>query len=359
MSNETGSLPGPKKRKDATFILNSFQTPNDYVDQFMYLLTGDEWKVLSYTVRRIFGFHEREDCVSLTQYQFGIASEDGARLDFGTGLSRPTIVKALAYLIKVNLIILVAPNDPRVDEGARYALQLDASKVDMAELLRRAEERRQINLNRTEKARLASPRSGKRHTHTDLSRLSDSGKSHLPGSAPTAVSPTYQSRSVPLTNGGKSHLHTKISKKSRGNPDTHTPHPPRAPEHPPPQGDVCVCESIEHDDYVDFAKSKSSFTEPEAWAAVHWPIRHKEHHICKQVHEWKQRRQAALDGKVEEKPKRTPFHAAAQAVNSVAQVPGYDVRGFIEQLTDVDEETRARLFEQFCPPEPASAARAP
>jgi hypothetical protein len=35
----------------ALLIPNSFQTPNAYVDQYMPLLTPEEWVVLSYVVR--------------------------------------------------------------------------------------------------------------------------------------------------------------------------------------------------------------------------------------------------------------------------------------------------------------------
>jgi hypothetical protein len=56
-----------------------------------------------------------------------------------------------------------------------------------------------------------------------------------------------------------------------------------------------------------------------------------------------------LEGRAPVEESRTPFHVAAQAVSSVAKVPGYDVEGFITQMRDVSDETRVRLRERFLP----------
>lgn len=156
------------------FIPNSFQTPNEYVDHFMHLLTSDEWKVLSYTVRRIFGFQQRYDRISLTQYQTGTVSrETGEQLDHGTGLSRKTVVKVLASLCSFGLLARVAENDLQFNEGACYALQLDASKVGVAGLEERARATREANGRRVEKARACSPR--RKADDVEEVNLSDSG----------------------------------------------------------------------------------------------------------------------------------------------------------------------------------------
>ncbi len=73
------------------FIPNSFQTPNVYIDRFMHLLTAEEWKVLSYAVRRIFGFQKRSDRISLSQFMHGTRSTlNDVQLDYGTGLTKPS-----------------------------------------------------------------------------------------------------------------------------------------------------------------------------------------------------------------------------------------------------------------------------
>jgi hypothetical protein len=232
-----------KVGRDASFIPNSFQTPNDYVDQFMHLLSGEEFKVLTYTARRIFGFQKRQDQISLTQYQtgLGITDERGALLDHGTGLSRPAVIKALTALVLYRLVARVGLNDSRSNEGDSYALQLDASKVDVAGLEDRDRLRREANSTRTLKARSLSPRTGTPNPPPpSKSHLSDAGKSHLPAKTPepgqshlpNPVSGTDRARSVALTEPGKSHLHTITSGKSRGNPEeTHPPQTEPAPGH--------------------------------------------------------------------------------------------------------------------------------
>ena len=53
---------------------NTFQTPNEYVDKYLYLLTSDECKVLLYAVRRIFGFNKDQDRIAVSQFADGLVS---------------------------------------------------------------------------------------------------------------------------------------------------------------------------------------------------------------------------------------------------------------------------------------------
>ena len=177
--------PAADSHRTPSFITNSYQTPNEYADRFMHLLSGDEWKVLSYTVRRIFGFQKREDRISLTQYQYGKRSKQtGEMLDYGTGLSRKTIIKVLASLCNFRLMVKLATNDPRLDEGACYALQTDSSKVDVEGLNDRVRGAREVNARRSQKAREKSLE-GRRE---DVS-LSDSGVSDTPPQADVSDTP--------------------------------------------------------------------------------------------------------------------------------------------------------------------------
>jgi hypothetical protein len=118
------------------FIPNSFQTPNAYNDDLMWLLTSPEWKVLSYTARRIFGFQKRHDRISISQYTDGTMSRNGEKLDGGTGLGRETVIKCLEELTKYRVMVKLSDNDPRTNAGAEYALTLDDS-IDLAGLLKR------------------------------------------------------------------------------------------------------------------------------------------------------------------------------------------------------------------------------
>jgi hypothetical protein len=161
------------------FLPNSFQNPNAYVDRYMYLLEPEEYVILSYTVRRIIGFQKRSDRISLSQYENGTRAKDGTYLDHGTGLSREKIHRGLVFLIGVNLIIKVADNDPKKNEGAEYSLQLDSRLVRDDILLERYEKGKQIDTRRTEKARERA-----REKRLEDLKTNDLSLSDIPGSDP-------------------------------------------------------------------------------------------------------------------------------------------------------------------------------
>ena len=135
------------------FITNSFQTPNAYVDELMCMLTSAEWKIVSYTVRRIFGFNKRRDRISISQYTNGLVSRTGEQLDGGTGLSRQTVSSCLVELLKYRVLMKVSNNNPRINAGAEYALNPEVDTVDIAGLLRRKKECEVSNRAKIQKAR--------------------------------------------------------------------------------------------------------------------------------------------------------------------------------------------------------------
>ena len=126
------------------FIPNSVQFPNVYFDEFLDLLTAEEFKVLAYLVRRIFGFQKRQDRVAISQICSGLVARDGHRLDGGTGLDDNTVRRALAFLVSIGLVI---PGD-RTNQGTLYSLQLDPAKVNKAALQTRREARRRSYVGR-------------------------------------------------------------------------------------------------------------------------------------------------------------------------------------------------------------------
>jgi len=137
-----------------TFIPNSTQIPNDYVDKFMAFLTPEEWKVLTYAARRIFGFQKRQDRISLTQFSEGISRKDGERLDYGTGLTLHSTRKAVDGLVKAGLLVLLEPASMN-HTPALYMLQLNPEGVGMDYLQRRREGKKAVNVARMNPARSA------------------------------------------------------------------------------------------------------------------------------------------------------------------------------------------------------------
>lgn len=134
------------------FIPNAFQTPNAYVDKFMAYLTAEEWKVLSYFVRRIFGFNKRQDRLSYSQIMNGYV-RNGVRVDAGTGLGAAAAENAVKGLLRYRLIVKLEENNQHENKGPLYALQMDSEQVDLSGLIDRTESRQQRVNERMSKAR--------------------------------------------------------------------------------------------------------------------------------------------------------------------------------------------------------------
>jgi hypothetical protein len=115
----------------AKIIPNTFQTPNLHVDQLLPLLTEAETKILFYADRKIFGWQKDQDRISVSQFCQG------------TGLSIASVRKALRSLCDYRVLIKVADNDPKRNEGDCYSIQLEAEEIDVAAFLQR-EEARQV-----------------------------------------------------------------------------------------------------------------------------------------------------------------------------------------------------------------------
>ncbi|MEZ4621188.1 MAG: replication protein [Caldilineaceae bacterium] len=103
----------------ATFVFTGFispnytQVPDQFFDELLPILSGNETKVLLYIFRRTFGFKKGSDNISLSQMVSGITSKDGTQLDNGTGLSKASIARALKDLEEKNVIIRVRRSDPQ------------------------------------------------------------------------------------------------------------------------------------------------------------------------------------------------------------------------------------------------------
>lgn len=115
----------------ALTIPRSYQTPNFSADRLLPLLSGDEYKVLHYAMRQTFGFQRETARISLSQFEGGKQSQGGRILDAGTGLSRPTIIRALRTLHAIGAVQQIAPNNAR-NEGALYRVCVTDDCVDYA-----------------------------------------------------------------------------------------------------------------------------------------------------------------------------------------------------------------------------------
>lgn len=83
---------------------NYTNVPDEFLDYYVAYLSESELKVSLYIIRRTFGFKKDSDSISLNQLEKGIVKKDGTVLDYGTRLSRPSIVKAIKGLIEKGII---------------------------------------------------------------------------------------------------------------------------------------------------------------------------------------------------------------------------------------------------------------
>ena len=116
---------------------NYTQVPDTVFDRLMPILSGAEFKVLCYIVRRTFGFRKGVDAISLTQIIGGITTRDGRQLDGGTGLSRDSVTKAIKSLEEKGVIVVNRRSSPtKGDQPSTYGLRFrdtEASSIGGSE----------------------------------------------------------------------------------------------------------------------------------------------------------------------------------------------------------------------------------
>lgn len=144
-------------------IPNTFQHPNIFIDKLMYYLTPEENVVLTFAVRRILGFQtnimSRKDNISLSQFVDGITASDGSILCHGCGLGTDSVRKALEALCLFKVLVPTTEKpDPR--KGQEYWLQDNENIIDWAALEARKSAKKQIEYQRTEKARCTVAQQG-------------------------------------------------------------------------------------------------------------------------------------------------------------------------------------------------------
>ncbi len=106
--------------KSKLLIPNSTQIPNVILDKIIPLIPEAEGKCLLYICRRTYGFQKSRDKISLTQFVDGIVNRENEVLDYGTGLTRPTVVEALKHLSQAGLIKVI-----REKSGNSYELNCE------------------------------------------------------------------------------------------------------------------------------------------------------------------------------------------------------------------------------------------
>lgn len=207
-------------------IPNTFQNPNAYVDEYMAFLTPNEYKVLSYAIRRIIGFDKTEDRISIGQFSGGLVKKDGTRLDWGTGLSEPAVRTAIEGLVRYGLMVVTKPHSAQENLPPAFGLQWDSEKVDQAGLIARLEEKQKKDKDKAHHLHVPPP-------VNPIDQVTPIDR----------VNPIDPPRSMPLTGPGQWDSTHNIPVETQGNPvkssnddappETPTPIPVNPPAEPP------------------------------------------------------------------------------------------------------------------------------
>lgn len=147
----------------ATYIPNTFMTPNAIIDVLMPLLTDGEFRVLMFITRHILGWEKgRETCkarISQSVMENGYSYQDkqgNKRQIQGCGLSKNPIRNALKSLQKYRIIEAI---DKPTNDGQEWELSLlTKDDPDIEGLKLRQELKAQKAKKQTKKARENSPK---------------------------------------------------------------------------------------------------------------------------------------------------------------------------------------------------------
>jgi Bacteriophage replication protein O len=106
--------------------------PDVLFDTLLAELENAELRVLLYIIRRTFGFKKDSDDIAISQMVDGIIKRDGTVLDRGTGLSRPTVKRALRGLVAKGIIVSARNQSANGGNDANtYALRYKNEAKDL------------------------------------------------------------------------------------------------------------------------------------------------------------------------------------------------------------------------------------
>lgn len=131
------------EKKPSRIIPNAYQSPNFYVDDLLNLLTGEEWKCMSFLIRKTLGWQKTKDRLAKSV----IAN--------ATGLSESTVEKCMANLKAFGLALRLSENNA-ANDGIEWGVQMDDEQINWSALEERRQQIIAKNVERTEAARKAA-----------------------------------------------------------------------------------------------------------------------------------------------------------------------------------------------------------
>lgn len=136
----------------STFIPNSFQHPNIYVDALMHLLTPEENLCLTFAARQILGWDESRNTlrakIAFSVFESGY-SVQGTQVCHGTGLSHGTVLKCVNALVEYGILNICS--DPKKSpKGIEYEINFDSTRIDWVRLRKRREQAKKARRNQAD-----------------------------------------------------------------------------------------------------------------------------------------------------------------------------------------------------------------
>lgn len=98
-----------------------FPVPNAWIDICAEISSLAEIKVVQYVMRH--GQRHEDDGVSIDEFMHGRWSQDGERMDKGTGLSKPSVIAGLRSAVERGLLIEKADDHNR--DKKYYSLRMN------------------------------------------------------------------------------------------------------------------------------------------------------------------------------------------------------------------------------------------
>lgn len=112
-------------------LLQYTQVPDRILDNLNAF--GDaELRVLLYVVRHTLGWGKQSDRISLSQMINGVQRRDGTNIDWGTGLGRTAIVRAIKSLEERDALVVERQEIKAAREGKRAGRSVNTYRLHLA-----------------------------------------------------------------------------------------------------------------------------------------------------------------------------------------------------------------------------------
>jgi DNA-binding PadR family transcriptional regulator len=150
---------------------NWSKLPHDFINQLPEITSVGELKVILYVLRHTWGFQEFDIAKKITvdEFENGRKLKDGSRIDRGTGLSKPTIIRGLRAAEEHGFITVVVDDQDAARVKKFYTIRMKAPEQEQEGSNSLTPGVKELYTNRKE----TLPRSEKETNERNLKKESD------------------------------------------------------------------------------------------------------------------------------------------------------------------------------------------